>query len=104
VTGIVAASPATSTPTVAAVELQGVHRSYGSVHAVDGIDLRLELGEIAALLGPNGAGKTTTIDMILGLGVPDVGTVSVLGMHVVGWTAVFAVLAALLFRRDTRRT
>ena len=50
------------------------------MRAVDGIDLRLELGEIAALLGPNGAGKTTTIDMILGLGRPDQGTVSVLGM------------------------
>jgi ABC-2 type transport system ATP-binding protein len=66
--------------TTAAIELHDVHRSFGAVHAVDGIDLRLELGEIAALLGPNGAGKTTTIDMILGFGRPDQGTVSVLGM------------------------
>ncbi len=50
------------------------------MHAVDGIDLHLKLGEIAALLGPNGAGKTTTLDMILGLGHPDAGTVQVLGM------------------------
>jgi ABC-2 type transport system ATP-binding protein len=65
---------------VAAIELHDVHRTFGAVRAVDGIDLHLELGEIAALLGPNGAGKTTTIDMILGLGQPDQGTVRVLGM------------------------
>jgi ABC-2 type transport system ATP-binding protein len=64
----------------AAIELHGIGRSFGVVRAVDGIDLRVELGEIVALLGPNGAGKTTTIDIILGLGQPDRGTVSVLGM------------------------
>jgi ABC-2 type transport system ATP-binding protein len=63
-----------------AVDLKGVTRTFGAVRAVDGIDLRIELGEIVALLGPNGAGKTTTIDMILGLGRPDSGTVSVLDM------------------------
>jgi ABC-type multidrug transport system ATPase subunit len=65
---------------VPAVRLEDVHRHFGSVQAVDGIDLNIELGEIAALLGPNGAGKTTTTDIILGLGRPDRGTVSVLGM------------------------
>ena len=65
---------------IAAIELHDVHRAFGPVRAVDGIDLHLALGEIAALLGPNGAGKTTTIDMILGLGRPDQGTVTVLGM------------------------
>ena len=70
-------APASPSP---AIELRGVHRSFGAVHAVDGVDLHLPLGEIAALLGPNGAGKTTTIDMILGLGRPDEGTVTVFGM------------------------
>lgn len=69
-----------ATQVATAVELHDVHRSFGSVRAVDGIDLRLELGEIAALLGPNGAGKTTTLDIVLGLGRPDRGTVAVLGM------------------------
>jgi ABC-2 type transport system ATP-binding protein len=62
-----------------AIQLSGVHRHFGAVHAVDGVDLRIELGEIVALLGPNGAGKTTTIDMILGLARPDSGEVKILG-------------------------
>jgi ABC-2 type transport system ATP-binding protein len=66
--------------TPAAIELHNVHRAFGPVRAVDGIDLHLQLGEICALLGPNGAGKTTTIDMILGLGRPDQGSVKVLGL------------------------
>jgi ABC-2 type transport system ATP-binding protein len=63
-----------------AVALEGVERHFGPVRAVDGVSLSLELGDVVALLGPNGAGKTTTLDMILGLGAPDRGSVSVLGM------------------------
>lgn len=64
----------------AAIQLAGVRKSFGPVRAVDGVDLQIREGEIAALLGPNGAGKTTTLDMILGLSRPDQGTVSILGM------------------------
>jgi ABC-2 type transport system ATP-binding protein len=67
----------TGTPAMAAT---GLHKSFGAIRAVDGIDLRIDPGEIVALLGPNGAGKTTTIDMILGLSRPDRGSVSVCGM------------------------
>ena len=64
----------------AAVVAAGLHKSFGAVRAVDGIDLTIKPGEIVALLGPNGAGKTTTIDMILGLSHPDRGSVSICGM------------------------
>jgi ABC-2 type transport system ATP-binding protein len=64
-----------------ALDLQGVHKSFGRVEAVRGIDLRVRAGEVVAYLGPNGAGKTSTIDMILGLSSPTRGTVSVYGMQ-----------------------
>ena len=51
----------------AAVELVGVHKWFGQVHAVRGVDLSIASGEIVAFLGPNGAGKTSTIDMVGGL-------------------------------------
>ncbi len=64
-----------------AIDLRGLHKSFGAVHAVDGIDLAVTPGEVVAFLGPNGAGKTTTIDMLLGLAEPDAGTVAVLGLE-----------------------
>src|SRR4051794_3414253 len=68
-----------STP-LPAVSLSGVTKDFGAVHAVRGIDLTIEPGEVVAFLGPNGAGKTTTIDMILGLSQPGAGSVEVLGL------------------------
>ncbi|MDV7198769.1 ABC transporter ATP-binding protein [Rhodococcus kroppenstedtii] len=65
--------------TAPAVELDGLHKSFGSVTAVDGLSLTVRPGEIVAFLGPNGAGKTTTLDMLLGLTRPDRGTVRVFG-------------------------
>jgi len=64
---------------VPAIEITGLHKSFGSVEAVRGLDLVVEQGEIVAFLGPNGAGKTTTIDMLLGLSKPTSGSVKVLG-------------------------
>src|SRR4051794_10005671 len=64
---------------VPAALLRDVHKSFGAVPAVRGIDLRIEPGEVVAFLGPNGAGKTTTIDLLLGLSRPTRGSVEVLG-------------------------
>jgi ABC-2 type transport system ATP-binding protein len=67
-------------PVTAAVDLRGVHKTFGSVRAVRGIDLTIRAGEVVAFLGPNGAGKTSTVDIILGLSRPSAGEVHVYGM------------------------
>jgi ABC-2 type transport system ATP-binding protein len=64
-----------------AIELHGMHKRFGHVHAVRGVDLNVASGEIVAFLGPNGAGKTSTIDVILGLSQPTEGSVAVYGME-----------------------
>jgi len=66
-----------------AVDVRQVHKHYGSLHALDGVDLRVEQGEFFGLLGPNGAGKTTLINLLAGLALPDGGEISVLGHDVV---------------------
>ncbi|SFV20291.1 ABC transporter ATP-binding protein [Micrococcus terreus] len=68
-----------TSPSGTALHATGVHRHFGSVRAVDGVDLSVDRGEIVALLGPNGAGKTTFLDMVLGFTEPTSGTLSVLG-------------------------
>ncbi len=62
-----------------AIEVSGLTKSYGAVHAVRGIDLTIKTGEIFALLGPNGAGKTTTVEILEGFRTRDAGDVRVLG-------------------------
>ena len=63
-----------------AVEVTGLTKSFGSLTAVDRLDLKVARGEVVAFLGPNGAGKSTTLDVILGFTRPDAGTVRVLGV------------------------
>jgi ABC-2 type transport system ATP-binding protein len=61
------------------VSIRGLEKSYGTVKALDGLDLSVGQGEVHGLLGPNGAGKTTTLRILLGLLRADAGTVELLG-------------------------
>lgn len=60
------------------ISLENVSKSYGSLKAVDGLNLQVQKGEILGLLGPNGAGKTTAINMICNLLKPDSGKIEFL--------------------------
>jgi ABC-2 type transport system ATP-binding protein len=62
-----------------AIEVKDLHKSYGDVAAVRGIDLHVDAGEVFALLGPNGAGKTTTVEILEGHRRRTAGDVDVLG-------------------------
>ena len=64
-----------------AVRCRGLHKRYGDVVAVAGLDLDVRVGECFGLLGPNGAGKTTTVEILEGLLQPDSGEVEVLGLQ-----------------------
>ena len=63
-----------------AVQVRGLVKSYGDVHAVRGIHFDIWRGEIFALLGPNGAGKTTTVEILEGYRTRNAGEVLVLGL------------------------
>ncbi|MFZ3565562.1 ABC transporter ATP-binding protein [Streptomyces sp. BH097] len=62
-----------------AVRARGITTCFGNVIALDGVDLDLARGRIHGLAGPNGAGKTTLLGLLLGLAVPDAGSLEVLG-------------------------
>ncbi|MFF3380734.1 ATP-binding cassette domain-containing protein [Streptomyces sp. NPDC002680] len=62
-----------------ALEVSGLHKSFGRTHALDGLDLTVETGEVHGFLGPNGAGKSTAIRVLLGLLRADSGTARILG-------------------------
>lgn len=60
-------------------ELRNVTKRFGSVTALDNVDISIQRGQVLALLGPNGAGKTTAVRLILGLSYPGAGEVRVFG-------------------------
>ena len=67
---------------IPAIQLTQVHKHFGALHALKGVDLNIEQGEFFALLGPNGAGKSTLINLLAGLLRPTSGTLSVMGFDV----------------------
>jgi ABC-2 type transport system ATP-binding protein len=66
-----------------AIEIEGLHKRFGDVHALAGVDLTAPEGAVLGLLGPNGAGKTTLLRILSTLLAPDSGSVRVLGHDVV---------------------
>ncbi|WP_018760594.1 ABC transporter ATP-binding protein [Arthrobacter sp. 135MFCol5.1] len=66
------------------IQTVGLHKNFGKVRALDGLDLDVRAGEIHGFLGPNGAGKSTTLRILLGLAKATSGSATVLGMD--PWT------------------
>jgi len=69
---------------MAMLEINNIHTYYGNIHALKGISLTVEEGEIVTLIGSNGAGKTTTLRTISGLLTPREGSISYLGQDITG--------------------
>ncbi len=62
------------------IQTRGLRKEYGSIVALQGLDIEIEAGGVVGILGPNGAGKTTFVETLEGLREPTSGSVSVLGM------------------------
>src|SRR5439155_6898197 len=66
------------------VELRAVTKRFGSLTAIDGVDLKVHRGEFLSILGPSGCGKTTTLRLIAGFEQPDEGEIVIGGRDAVG--------------------
>ena len=64
------------------IEAQDLHKSYGSLKAVEGVSFSIDGGEVFGILGPNGAGKTTTLEILEGMRAPDRGSAVISGIDV----------------------
>jgi branched-chain amino acid transport system ATP-binding protein len=67
---------------MALLEVRGVQKRFGGVHAVRGVDMTVEAGTLLGLFGPNGAGKTTLFNLIAGTAPPDAGTIRLNGEEI----------------------
>jgi branched-chain amino acid transport system ATP-binding protein len=66
------------------LDVRGVSKRFGGVHAVKDVSFRVEKGMVKALIGPNGAGKTTLFNLVSGVAAPDAGTVAFRGEEIQG--------------------
>nr|CAX83879.1 ABC transport system, ATPase component [uncultured bacterium] len=64
------------------IQMSGVSKRFGAIAALDGIDLKVQRGEVVGFLGPNGAGKTTTMRILSGLLAPSEGSIAVAGVDI----------------------
>ncbi|WMS43776.1 sugar ABC transporter ATP-binding protein [Acuticoccus sp. MNP-M23] len=70
------------TPTAHAVDMRGISKRFGGVHALRSVDFQVDAGEVHALLGGNGAGKSTILKVLNGVHAPDEGTIEVCGTRI----------------------
>ncbi len=90
-------------PKLPLLKVNGLHVYYGAIHAIKGISLEVNEGEIVTLIGANGAGKSTTLNTIAGLLKPRQGTVAFGGMPVGGTGASKMVYKGLSLCPEGRR-
>ena len=85
------------------LKVNGIHVYYGAIHAIKGISLEVNEGEIVTLIGANGAGKSTTLNTIAGLLKPRQGSIAFAGMPVDGVSASKMVYKGLSLCPEGRR-
>ncbi|HIO93485.1 MAG TPA: ABC transporter ATP-binding protein [Leucothrix mucor] len=66
------------------LEIKGVNKTFGGLHALSDVNLQIEEGEIHAIIGPNGAGKSTLLNCCIGRLIPDSGSVTFNGKNMIG--------------------
>jgi ABC-2 type transport system ATP-binding protein len=84
-----------------ALEVSGINKSFGSIKALDAVDLTVESGELVVLLGPNGAGKSTLLQLITGLLMPDAGAIRVCGHDLRANIVTALSLLGIVFQQST---
>jgi branched-chain amino acid transport system permease protein len=81
--GTAAQPPLADAPVI--VNVEDVRKSFGGIHAVDGLSFQLRQGHVIGLIGPNGAGKTTVFNLLTGAITPDDGKVELRDQDITGW-------------------